>query len=95
MHDINLDITLRLIFVTFSQFDFSHFWAQLLMKLIDIKYLVSTTPPTIFLQILLKLYRDFCQGRKICITFGYNLQINFFITFSQFESFLGSTTTEA
>ena len=27
--------------------------------------------------ILLKLYRCFCQGLKMCMTFGYNPQINF------------------
>ena len=32
------------------------FWAQLLLKLMDIRYLVSATPPTIFwAQLLLKL----------------------------------------
>ena len=30
-----------------------------------------------FLPILLKLYRCFCQGLKMCMTFGYNPQINF------------------
>ena len=36
---------------------------------------VSSTDNVIL--ILLKLYKCFCQGQKICITFGYNLQINF------------------
>ena len=31
----------------FPQFELSHFWAQLLQKLMDIRYLVSATPPTI------------------------------------------------
>ena len=30
-----------------------------------------------FIPILLKLYRCFCQGMKMCMTFGYNSQINF------------------
>ena len=30
-----------------------------------------------FIPILLKLYRWFCQGLKMCMTFGYNPQINF------------------
>ena len=30
-----------------------------------------------FIPILLKLYRCFCQGLKMCMTFGYNPQINF------------------
>ena len=30
-----------------------------------------------FIRILLKLYRCFCQGLKMCMTFGYNPQINF------------------
>ena len=29
------------------------------------------------IPILLKLYRCFCQGLKMCMTFGYNPQINF------------------
>ena len=41
------------------------------------RYFVSATPPTIFSPILLKLYRCFCQGLKMCMTFGYNPQINF------------------
>ena len=53
------------------------FWAQLLQKLMDIRYLVSATSPTIFFPILLKLYRCFCQGLKMCMTFGYDPQINF------------------
>ena len=36
--------------VTFLQFELSHFWAQLLLKLMDIRYLVSATPPTILSQ---------------------------------------------
>ena len=55
----------------YSQFELSHFWAQLLLKLMGIKYLVSATPPTI-----LSLYRCFCQGLKMCMTYGYNPQIN-------------------
>ena len=46
----HLDITLRLIFVTFSQFELSQFWAQLLLKLMAIRYLVSATPITILSQ---------------------------------------------
>ena len=34
----------------FSQFELSHFWAQLLLKLMDIRYLVSATTPTILSQ---------------------------------------------
>ena len=34
----------------FSQFELSHFWAQLILKLMDIRYLVSATPPTIISQ---------------------------------------------
>ena len=34
----------------FSQFELSHFLAQLLLKLMDIRYLVSATPPTILFQ---------------------------------------------
>ena len=30
-----------------------------------------------FIPILLKLYSCFCQGLKMCMTFGYNPQINF------------------
>ena len=30
-----------------------------------------------FIPILLKRYRCFCQGLKMCMTFGYNPQINF------------------
>ena len=30
-----------------------------------------------FIPILLKLYRCFCQGLKMCMTFGYNPRINF------------------
>ena len=30
--------------------ELSHFWAQLLLKLMDIRYLVSATPPTILSQ---------------------------------------------
>ena len=30
-----------------------------------------------FIPILLKLYRCFCQGLKMCMSFGYNPQINF------------------
>ena len=30
-----------------------------------------------FIPNLLKLYRWFCQGLKMCMTFGYNPQINF------------------
>ena len=36
-----------ILFLFFSQFELSHFWAQLLEKLMDIRYLVSATPPTI------------------------------------------------
>ena len=32
----------------FSQFELRHFWAKLLQKLMDIRYLVSATPPTIY-----------------------------------------------
>ena len=61
----------------FSQFELSHFWTQLLLKLMDIRYLVSATPPIIFVPILLKLHRCFCQGLKMCMTFGYNPQNKF------------------
>ena len=61
------------------------FWAQLLLKLMDIRYLVSATPPTFFFPILLKLYRCFCQGLKMCMTFGYNPQINFCHFFYSFN----------
>ena len=30
-----------------------------------------------FIPNLLKLYRCFCQGLKMCMAFGYNLQFNF------------------
>ena len=40
----------QVIFFIFSQFELSHFWAQLLEKLMDIRYLVSATPPTILSQ---------------------------------------------
>ena len=33
-----------------SQFELSNIWAQLLLKLMDIRYLVSATPPTILSQ---------------------------------------------
>ena len=33
-----------------SQFELSQFWAQLLLKLMAIRYLVSATPPTILSQ---------------------------------------------
>ena len=46
----HLDITLRLILSLFSQFELSQFWAQLLLKLMAIRYLVSATPPTILSQ---------------------------------------------
>ena len=59
------------------QINFCHFFHSLnlviLQKLIDIRYLVSANPPTNFL----KLYMCFCQGLKMCVTFGYNPQINF------------------
>ena len=42
----------QIILFTFSQFELSHFWAQLLEKLMDIRYLVSATPPTILSQSL-------------------------------------------
>ena len=38
-----------------------------------------------FIPILLKLYRCFCQGLKMCMTFGYNPQVIFLLLFSQFE----------
>ena len=38
-----------------------------------------------FIQILLKLYRCLEHALKICMWFGYNLQINFIHFFSQFE----------
>ena len=34
----------------FSQFELSHFWAQLQLKLMDIRYLVSAISPTILSQ---------------------------------------------
>ena len=37
-------------FFNFSQFELSYFWAQLLLKLMNIRYLVSATPPTILSQ---------------------------------------------
>ena len=37
-------------FKLFSQFELSHFWAQLIEKLMDIRYLVSAAPPTILSQ---------------------------------------------
>ena len=50
-----------------------------------------------FIPILLKLYRCFCQGLKMCMTFGYNPQINVCHFFHSLNlvMFLGSTTTEA
>ena len=36
----------RLFLLLFSQFELSHSGAQLLLKLMDIRYLVSATPPT-------------------------------------------------
>ena len=39
-----------------------------------------------FSQIFFKLCRYFCQGLKVCMTFGSNLRINFLSSlFSQFE----------
>ena len=67
-------------FVTFSQFELSHFWAQLLLKLMDIRYLVSATVllqfylnPFETLQVFLSRTEDV---HDIC----YNPQVNF-VTF--------------
>ena len=40
----------QIIFFTFSQFELRHFWAQLIEKLMDIRYNVSATHPTILSQ---------------------------------------------
>ena len=83
----------QIIFLSlFSQFELSHFLGSTSTKIyIDNWYLVNTTP-----QIILKLWRCFCEGLKMCMRFGCNPQI-FFVTFSQFElkSILGSTSTKA
>ena len=57
-----------------SQFELSHFWAQLLLKLM---VPCERNSSYNFIPILLKFYRCFCQGLKMCMTFGYNPQINF------------------
>ena len=59
-------------------------WAQLLLKLMDIRYNVPCERNFSynFIPIVLKLYRCFCQGWNICITFGYDLQINFYNFFA-------------
>ena len=37
-------------FVNFSQFGLSNFCAELILRLMDIMYIVSATPPTILSQ---------------------------------------------
>ena len=39
--------------------------------------LCERNSPYNFIPILLKLYRCFCQGLKMCMTYAYNPQINF------------------
>ena len=41
------------------------------------RYFVSATPPTIFSQSFWNFTGVFCQGLKMCMTFGYNPQIKF------------------
>ena len=53
------------------------FWAQLLLKLMDIRVPCERNSSYNFFPILLKLYRCFCQGLKMCMTFGYKPQNNF------------------
>ena len=57
----------------------------------DSWYLVCASPSTVFIPILLKLYRRLDHALKMCIWFGYNPQINF-DTFLQFKlkSFFGN-----
>ena len=46
---------------------------------------MCATAPTVFIPILLKLYKCCDHALKICMWFGYNPQINFCHFFSQFE----------
>ena len=53
---------LRLILSLLSQFELSHYLAELLPKHTDIGFLVNATPQTNFIWIFLKLYRYFVKA---------------------------------
>ena len=76
----HLDITLRSFFVTFSQFELSHFWAKLLQKLMDIRYLVSVTPPTILSQSFWNFTGVFVKDWRCAWHLDITLR-SFFVTF--------------
>ena len=64
----------------FSQFELSHFWAQLLQKLMDIRYLVSATPPTILSQSFWNLTGVFVKDGRYAL----HLDIIFRLIFYNF-----------
>ena len=77
---------LKLFFITFFPiFNLDIFRALILQICIWSMYLVSATPPTVFRRILLKLYRCFKDGLKICILFFQNPEIIFYHFFRIFN----------
>ena len=56
---------------------------------------LCTTHPTILSESFLKLCRCFCQGLKMCMTFGCNPHINLYHFFRSLRSFFGSSSTNA
>ena len=70
---------------------FCHFFGSLNLvififglKHIGTGYIVNATPPTVLAVSFLNFAGCFCQGLKMCMTFGCNPQINF-CHFSQFK----------
>ena len=72
-----LDIILRLIFVTFLQFELGHFSGILTMKVNGQWVPCMRKFSYSFMPIALKFYMCYGHGLKVCMWFGYNPRIFF------------------
>ena len=74
----------QIILSLFSQFELSHIFGSTSAHAYRHWVSCEHSPSYNFCQIFLQIYRCFCQGLKMCMTFGCNPQI-IFVFFKQFE----------